>query len=105
MSKDWMPRLSVDISEEQFFALQTLVPHGAKKKIFKIIINDLIKILESDARIEFLGMVLSENCSLIDYSPLTRKALLANETRHAPHQHSSYVVGRDYGSSPPKEER
>jgi len=44
---EYKPRLSVDITEEQLQQLQALIPHGFKKQIFKVIVQDLIVILQA----------------------------------------------------------
>ena len=44
---EYKPRLSVDITEEQLQQLQALIPHGFKKQIFQVIVQDLIVILQA----------------------------------------------------------
>jgi len=48
------PRLSIEISEEQFAALQKLIPHGLKKQLFSVIIDDLIVLLETAPKRELI---------------------------------------------------
>jgi hypothetical protein len=52
--RDNAPRLSVEIEEEQFDALQRLIPRGLKKQLFHVIINDLIRILEKAPKREIV---------------------------------------------------
>lgn len=42
------PRLSIEISEQQFRDLQRLLPHGYKTPLFRVIIDDLITLLEGE---------------------------------------------------------
>lgn len=41
---DWVPRLSIQISVDQFNALGTLVPHGFRKIVFSKLVDQLIDI-------------------------------------------------------------
>lgn len=53
------PRLSIEISEEQFFALQKLIPFGMKRQLFDVIVSDIIKLLEnSNKREAVLGAII-----------------------------------------------
>lgn len=63
--KDWRPRLSIEINEEQFNKLQRLIPWGVKNQIFKVIIDDLIKALEKDSQL-VIGAFLSRRLGLTD---------------------------------------
>lgn len=45
------PRLNVDITGEQEQALRRLMPHGTKRIVFGLIIDDLISALEKDERV------------------------------------------------------
>ena len=46
--EDYVPRLSVEITPEQHRKLQSLLPHGLRKIIFGIIVEDLIELLSVD---------------------------------------------------------
>jgi hypothetical protein len=48
----YSPRLSVELNEDQFNALQRLIPHGLKRQIFEVIVNDLITLLETSHKRE-----------------------------------------------------
>lgn len=48
----YAPRLSVDLEEEQFNKLLKLIPHGLKRQIFSVIVDDLIEMLESTTKRE-----------------------------------------------------
>lgn len=62
--KEWRPRLSIEIGEEEFEKLQKLIPWGVKNQLFKIIIDDLISALEKSGPM-VLGAVLSGKVRLI----------------------------------------
>ena len=72
MSNDWRPRLSINIDDEQYKKLQALIPWGVKGQVFQIIIDDLIKLLETHGT-EVLGAILHKKVSLEDYSSLVKK--------------------------------
>ena len=40
--RDWRPRLSEEITEEQFWKLKNLVPHGYRKVIISNLVDSLI---------------------------------------------------------------
>ena len=42
----WRPRLSEEITEEQYLKLQRLVPHGLRKELIGKLLDTLIDILE-----------------------------------------------------------
>jgi len=44
--KDYRPRLSVDLTEEQYNRLSALIPWGLKQKLFSTIVDDLITVIE-----------------------------------------------------------
>jgi len=43
---EYRPRLSIEISDEQFSKLSELIPWGLKNYLFRVIIDDLINVLE-----------------------------------------------------------
>ena len=45
-SEEWRPRLSIDITEEQYFALQRLFPWGVKQEFMRSVVDDIISLLE-----------------------------------------------------------
>lgn len=44
---DYKPRLSIDITQEQYDRLQTLVPWGLRRQLFSFIIDDLLNLIET----------------------------------------------------------
>ena len=63
------PRLSVEISPEQQLALQKFLDHGMQKKLFNIIIDDVIKMLKLHGR-TFLAAVIMHKLSYQEYTTL-----------------------------------
>jgi len=58
MSEKYIPRLSVEITQEQFDALIKYIPWGIKKKLFSVIVDDLIEMLKVDPS-RVIGLVVS----------------------------------------------
>ena len=65
--KEWRPRLSIEIDKDQYKKLQDLIPWGVKNQLFKVIIEDLIKALESNGQY-VIGALLSRSLKLRDIS-------------------------------------
>lgn len=68
-SKIYRPRLSVEISPEHQLALQKQLDHGMQKKLFNIIVDDVVKMLEKHGR-NFLAAVIMHKLSYQDYTSL-----------------------------------
>lgn len=65
------PKLAVDITEEQHHRLGELLEWGQKKPVFRIIIDDLIHLLEGDDGTAedvdaVIGAIKSRNLKLLD---------------------------------------
>jgi hypothetical protein len=63
------PRLSVEITPEQQLALQKFLDHGMQKKLFNIIVDDVIRMLKQHGR-NFLAAVIMHKLSYQDYGTL-----------------------------------
>lgn len=64
-SDEYTPRLSVDISEEQHKLLRDLIPHGLKGQIFRLIVQDLIDLLQiSTQREAILALILNRTINV-----------------------------------------
>lgn len=63
------PRLSVEISPEQQIKLQKFLDHGMQKKLFNIIVDDVIKMIEKHGR-NFLAAVILHKLSYTEYNTL-----------------------------------
>lgn len=66
---EYRPRLSVEITEEQQLALQKYLDFGMQKRLFSVIIDDVIEMLEKHGRL-FLAAVMLKEVSYGDYSSL-----------------------------------
>jgi len=60
------PRLVVEIDEKQYDELNRLIPWGVKGQIFRIIIDDLIKLLRANPD-AVIGAIVSKNFQLNDF--------------------------------------
>ncbi len=49
--KDWRPRLSVTITNEQHIRLQRLLPWGIKNKIFNMLVDEVCDLAEEHGAI------------------------------------------------------
>lgn len=54
------PRLSVEITEEQYRSLQRLVPWGLQRALFSVVIDFLIKLLEVTGPKVITSLVMGE---------------------------------------------
>lgn len=63
------PRLIVDITEDQRALLSRYLSWGITAPLFRVIIDDLICILEDDkTREKIIGMIMSGNIKTVDWS-------------------------------------
>jgi len=62
---DWRPRLSLEIDPEQYQKLQSLIPWGVKNQIFRVIISDLIEVIEKEGPL-VIAALLSRKIKLSD---------------------------------------
>lgn len=62
---DWRPRLSLEIDQEQYQKLQSLIPWGVKNQIFRVIISDLIEVIEKEGPL-VIAALLSRKVKLSD---------------------------------------
>lgn len=65
--KTYRPRLSIELTEEQQVKLLKLIPWGVKNKLFSIIVDDVIRIMEKHGQ-RFLAEVLTKSIELEDWS-------------------------------------
>ena len=66
------PRLSVEITPEQQLALQRYLDHGMQKRLFTIIVDDVIRMCEEHGR-NFLAAVILKEVSYDNYTTLELK--------------------------------
>jgi len=69
----YRPRLSIEITEEQAAKLYRLVPWGVKKEMFSVIIDDVIKLLETHGEI-LIAAILTRKLKMQDL-PTVKEAL------------------------------
>jgi len=73
------PRLSVEITPEQQLALQKYLDHGMQKKLFNILVDDVLRMLKSHGR-NFLAAVIMHKLSYQEYSTLEIPNVNTKET-------------------------
>jgi hypothetical protein len=59
-------RLSIEISREQQLKMQKLFPHGTKKLVFNLIIDDFIKLMERHGAGKVIGAFINRQVELTD---------------------------------------
>ena len=64
---EWRPRLSIEITQEQYSKLQKLIPWGLKGSLFSAIIDDLVEALETNGAMVISALV-SRKLKLSDIS-------------------------------------
>ena len=62
---EWRPRLTVEITPDQYQKLQNLIPWGVKNQIFCLIIDDLIELISKDPQL-VIGALLARQIKLND---------------------------------------
>ena len=60
------PRLSIELTFEQSQKLKKLFPHGTKKIVFGLIVDDLINILEKHGAGKVIGAFIHRQITLAD---------------------------------------
>lgn len=69
MPSDYRPRLSVEISSEQFEELKDLIPWGLRRQLFETIVNDVIRLTKKHGQ-HFIAAILTGAVRLEDYSSM-----------------------------------
>lgn len=69
MDKDWSPRLTLELTEEQYNKLLKLIPWGIKRKLFSVIIDDIIRLIENHGQ-KFIAAILTRSIKLEEYTHL-----------------------------------
>lgn len=69
MNREWHPRLSVEITEQQYRDLERLIPWGNKKKVFGVVVDDVIRHLKRHGE-KFIAAVLHRHIKLEDYTAM-----------------------------------
>ena len=69
MTNGYIPRLTVEITSEQARALSERIPHGLRKPLFGIIVDDIIKMVDKHGE-QFLAAVLAKSFSYERFTSL-----------------------------------
>lgn len=72
MADKYRPRLSVEITEEQQLALQKYFEFGEQKRVFSIVVDDVIEMLEKYGR-AFVAAVVMRKVKYEDFTSLEVK--------------------------------
>lgn len=67
------PRLSVEITEEQDQKLTQYFDHGMRKQVFGVIVEDLIRLIETHGAPKILGLLLTRSIGLKELCKLKEK--------------------------------
>lgn len=65
MPKDYVPRLSIELSEQTYFRMQNRIPWGLKTKIMVVLLEDLLDLLDSHGNI-ILAAILDRKLGAAD---------------------------------------
>ena len=72
MPRKYTPRLSVELTEKQFYELQRIIPWGQKRKIFGPIVDDIISMTKRHGR-TFIAALMARAVSLEDFLEIDMK--------------------------------
>ena len=79
---EWTPKITVLVTEEQYYALQELIPWGLKSHIFQRIVDDLVTVLKSPVRTTFIAAMLSKKVHLSDFNKEAEDATQRLKEKH-----------------------
>ena len=65
-NKEYRPRLSIDLSQEHADALYKYLSWGEKKRLFTLIISDLIEAFEKFGADKIIGAMKAREIKLLD---------------------------------------
>jgi hypothetical protein len=66
LSESYRPRLSIELTQQQFDELQRLLPWGMKNQLYSIITDDVIE-LANKLGAQFIAAILARQIKLQDY--------------------------------------
>jgi len=62
------PRLSIDLTPEQYQELNKLIPWGLKSALFGVIVDDLIQVLKkTTTRRLFIALIMKRKINSLEY--------------------------------------
>ena len=64
MSSEYKPRLTVEISQEDSFALRRHLPIGFQKLVFNLIVKDLIRLMDHFGANQIISAFCSQDINL-----------------------------------------
>lgn len=68
-SDGYRPRLSIEITEEQFFRKQKLIPYyGLQKVLFSVLLDEILDVIEQNG-LEFIGPIMNKQINLKEILP------------------------------------
>jgi len=70
--RDWKPRLNIEITEVQLEKLQRYLPWGIRGKVFQVIIDDLLLMIEKGGGM-VIGAILEKKLKLNDIVKLEKE--------------------------------
>jgi predicted CopG family antitoxin len=62
---EWRPRLSIEITKDQYLKLQNLVPWGVKGALFSELVDGVIELLEKEGEV-VIAAILSKQLKAKD---------------------------------------
>ena len=72
MPSKYTPRLSIDITEEQFSELNRLFDHGLRKIVFGVIVDEVIRLMKFD-KSTFIAAIFHKRLTLDDMLGMEKK--------------------------------
>ncbi len=73
MIKEYRPRLSIDMDEEDYVRLRSHLEHGMQKQCFNVIISDLLDLFDKYGANVVIGGLITKAISLNDVCKLKLK--------------------------------
>lgn len=67
----YKPRLTIEISEEQFFRKQRLMPYGVQRVVFCILLDEILDLIEKHG-VQALAPVLNKSLKLTEVLESTK---------------------------------
>ena len=64
MTEPYTPRLSIELTEDQYKKMQLYFPHGTKKVVFSLIIDQLISLIEKHGAGNVLGAFIEKQVEI-----------------------------------------
>ena len=83
MPIDYRPRLTVDITEDQFLQLQKHLERGVRRVVFQAIVADLLRLFEQHGAGIVIGALVERAISLKDICKLDLKGIKNGNNRQS----------------------